>query len=53
VSPDGNRLAVCAEIRSLFGLKTRCGGFIYSIPEDMVIGRIVLGKRDKKGWVED
>lgn len=53
LSPNGKYLAVSLEIKTLLGLKTRHGGLIYSIADNAVIGRITLGKRDQKNWLEN
>jgi superfamily II DNA or RNA helicase len=50
-SPDGDHLAVCIETKTLLGLKTRQAGLLYSIHENAIIGRIVLGKRGENGWI--
>jgi superfamily II DNA or RNA helicase len=44
LSPDGQRLAVCLEIRAWMGLKIRLAGLFYSIPDNAIIGRISIGK---------
>ncbi len=50
LSPDGQHLAVCLEIRTWMGLKVRYAGLIYSIQNRGIVGKIVKGKRDQKGW---
>ncbi len=52
VAPDGKHIAVCLEIRTLLGLKLRRGGLIYSIEDNLVVGRIAKGKRENGVWVE-
>jgi hypothetical protein len=51
LSPSQQKLAVCAEIRSWGGLQVRHVGFIYSLKENLVIGRIANGKREATGWL--
>lgn len=52
ISPDGKHIAVCLEIRTMLGFILRFGGLIYSISDDIVIGRIARGNRDHSGWSE-
>jgi hypothetical protein len=49
-SPDGRQLAVCAEQKKLLGLRIRHIGFVYSVTERAIIGRLVIGKRSKNTW---
>lgn len=48
LSPDGRSVAVCAEIKSLLGLRTRYAGMLYSLEQNAIIGRVVIVKRDGK-----
>jgi hypothetical protein len=50
-SPDGQQLAVCVEQKKLLGLRTRCLGFVYSIAERAIIGRLAIGKRSNNEWL--
>lgn len=52
ISPTKNAFAVCAEIKSLLGLKTSYFGFVFSPHERVILGKIAQGKRTKRGWVE-
>lgn len=52
VSPNGQSLAICIEVRTWLGLKTRKAGLLYSIRDQSVVGRVVIGKREKIGWSE-
>jgi len=49
-SVSGDRLAICVETKNWLGLKTRQAGLLYSIRDSAITGRIVLGKREEKGW---
>lgn len=53
LSPDGQHLAVCSEVQTMFGLRTRHAGFVYSLKDQSIIGRVVLGKRTTDGWAID
>jgi hypothetical protein len=52
-SPDGLRLAVCVEQKKLLGLRTRYLGFVYSMGERVILGRIAVGKRASNTWSEE
>jgi hypothetical protein len=51
-SVDRRYLAVCSEIRTLLGLRLHYAGLLYSIEDASIVGRIALGKRTTKGWME-
>lgn len=51
-SPDGKHLAVCAEQKRLLGLRIRYIGFLYSVADRAVIGKLAVGKRENLAWVE-
>jgi predicted RecB family nuclease len=51
-SPDAKHLAVCAEVRSLLGLRKRQAGLVYENDSESIIGRIVQGRRSTAGWEE-
>lgn len=52
MSPTTNALAVCAEVRTLLGLKVTYIGFVFSPQRREIIGKVVRGKRTKQGWFE-
>lgn len=52
LSPDGRHLAVCCEVRSMFGLKVQHAGLIYCNDDFSIRGRIALGKRIRQSWSE-
>ena len=52
LSPSGENLAVALEVRTWVGLKVRHVGLVYSIQDNVSIGRAVTGKRGDKGWVQ-
>lgn len=49
-SPDGAHLAVCAEIKSLLGLRVEYAAMLYSLERNTLLGRIAIGKRGRSGW---
>lgn len=49
LSPDGRSMAVCAEVKSLLGLRTHYAGMLYSLEQNAIIGRVAMVKRDGKG----
>jgi hypothetical protein len=51
-SPNGKHLAVCAEQKKLLGLRTRYIGFVYSLGDRAIIGKLAVGKRANLAWVE-
>jgi hypothetical protein len=51
-SPDGKQLAVCAEQKKLLGLRTRYIGFVYSMADRAIIGKLAVGKRANLAWIE-
>ena len=51
-SPDGKQLAVCSEQRKLLGFRTRYVGFVYSMADRAIIGRLAVGKRSNLAWVD-
>jgi ERCC4-related helicase len=48
LSPDGKRIAVCAEVKTMLGLRTQHAGMLYSLEQSAILGRIALVKRDAK-----
>lgn len=50
LSPDHCHIAVCAEVRTLLGLKVNHCGFLYEIDREAIVGRIAIGKRKSDGW---
>jgi hypothetical protein len=53
LSPDGKHIAFSSEARSLLGLKLRFIGGLFSVNENVIVGKIVRGKREATGWIED
>jgi hypothetical protein len=51
VSPDKRHLAICSEVRTLFGLRVHQAGMLYSMEDGAIVGHIAMGKRTPKGWV--
>jgi superfamily II DNA or RNA helicase len=48
-SPDGKKLAVCTEVKSMMGLKVQHAGLLYSLEKNAILGRVAIGKREAKG----
>jgi superfamily II DNA or RNA helicase len=48
LSPDGRRLALCGEVKSMLGLRTRTAGMLVSLEGMAVVGQVALVKRDTK-----
>jgi hypothetical protein len=53
ISPTKRSFAVCAEVKTLLGLKTTYVGFVFSPISREIIGKITQGKRTKQGWFEN
>ncbi|WP_315779078.1 DEAD/DEAH box helicase [Bradyrhizobium sp. SZCCHNPS1003] len=49
LSPDGEKLALTVEIRSLLGLRTQHAALLYSLKENAILSRIAIAKRDGHG----
>lgn len=53
-SPDGQKLAACVEQKKLLGLRKRYLGFVYSVAERAIIGKVATGKRGENSkWDSD
>jgi hypothetical protein len=52
VSLDEHHLAVVAEMRTLLGWRSHQIGFLYSLDNDAILGRIAQGRRHGGSWVE-
>lgn len=52
LSPAKTHLAVCCEFKTLFGLRTNQLAAIYDLTENAVAGRVAVGRRGDRGWVE-
>ena len=48
LSPDRSRLALCGEVKSLLGLRTRTVGMLVSLEEPVILGQVASVKRDTK-----
>ena len=51
LSPSGHHLAVCAEIKTMLGMRKHYAGFIYSITKRSIVGKITQGKRAQESWL--
>lgn len=49
LSPDGQKLALAVEIKSLLGLRTQHAAMLYSLKENAILGNIAIVKRDGRG----
>jgi superfamily II DNA or RNA helicase len=52
LSPDRRHLAVCSEVRTLFGFRVYHAGVVYAISDHAVVGQVVQGRRTSEGWSE-
>jgi hypothetical protein len=52
ISPDEKHLAICLINKTLLGMRARQMGFLYSLEEGYIVGRIVEGKRSDNEWSE-
>ena len=52
VSPDKRHLAICSEVRTMLGFRVHQAGMLYSVEDGSIVGRIAMGKRTPKGWIE-
>jgi hypothetical protein len=53
VSPDQTKLAISVRVKTMLGFKTQFFGIIYSLTDNVVIGRISKGVRTESTWTED
>jgi hypothetical protein len=51
LSPSRQRLAACAESRTMLGFRVHQVGAVYDLSDDAVIGRLAEGKRNSRGWI--
>jgi hypothetical protein len=51
LSPSKQRLATCAESKTMLGLRVHQVGAVYDLIDDAIIGRLAEGKRNGSGWV--
>ena len=51
LSPSKQRLATCAESKTMLGLRVHQVGAVYDLADDAIIGRLAQGKRNRSGWV--
>lgn len=52
LSPDKKHLAISLEIQSWLGLRVQQVGLLYSVKDKVIVGRFVLGKRGRTGWIQ-
>lgn len=53
ISDDEKHIAVAMDVKTWVGLKKRRVGYVYSLEDKNVIGRITTGKQTKSGWVQE
>lgn len=51
LSPSKQRLATCAESKTMLGLRVHQVGCVYDLTDDVIVGRLAEGKRSGNGWV--
>jgi hypothetical protein len=51
LSPSKQRLATCAENKTMLGFRVHQVGAVYDLIDDAIIGRPAEGKRNGSGWV--
>jgi len=51
LSPSKERLATCAESKTMLGLRVHRVGAVYDLIDDAIIGRLAEGKRTGSSWV--
>jgi hypothetical protein len=51
-SPARRHLATCSEVRTMMGMRVRQIGSIYDLDRNAIVGRVAVGKRGSKNWVE-
>ena len=49
LSPDGGKLGLAVEVKSMLGLRTQHAGMLYSLADDAILGHIAVVKRDGRG----
>jgi superfamily II DNA or RNA helicase len=49
LSPDGQKLALAVEVKSLLGLRTLHAAMLYSLKDNAILGNIATVKRDGRG----
>jgi hypothetical protein len=50
LSPSKERLAACAQSKTMLGLRVHQVGAVYDLVDDAIIGRLAEGKRHASGW---
>jgi len=50
LSPEGTHVALCLDVRTWLGLKSRQAAGVYSISERTMVGRVAIGKREGGRW---
>lgn len=50
LAPGNGQIAVCCEVRTLFGFKVNHAGVLFSLDDGQLLGHIAMGKRSPTGW---
>jgi hypothetical protein len=51
LSPSKQRLAACAENKTMLGFRVHQIGAVYDLVDNAIMGRLADGKRNGRGWV--
>jgi len=49
LSPDGQKIALAVEVKSLLGFRTQYAAMLYSFKDNAILGHITVVKRDGRG----
>jgi superfamily II DNA or RNA helicase len=49
LSPDGQKLAIAVEMKSLLGLRTQHAAMLYSLKDNGILGHVAIVRRDGRG----
>ncbi|MDD5464665.1 MAG: hypothetical protein PHP62_05960, partial [Candidatus Moranbacteria bacterium] len=53
LSPDSCNLAVCLTVKTWLGFKLRYTGILFTILDNTVTGKALIGKRENGRWIEE
>jgi superfamily II DNA or RNA helicase len=51
LSPSKQRLATCAESKTMLGFRVQQVGAVYDLVDDAIVGRLAQGKRNGSAWI--
>ena len=52
ISPGAKHITGSSQLRTLLGFRVQHIGFVYSLSDGAIIGRLAKGKRGKNGWIQ-